>query len=116
MDGMPHYKDMVTVAQGKDLVKKLEGNKAVVFKETLANGAVLIGINFSPNTQHFPALIGTKNAALLPYPMVIQGDKATILDPRYYISVMYPLLQMSQFMKIAAVPNAIIKEAQNLFQ
>ena len=107
---------MVTVAEGKELLKKLEGKKAVVFKETLANGAVLVGINFSPKIQNFPTLIGTKNAALLPYPVVIEGDKATILDPRYYISVMYPLLQMSQFMKIAAIPDAIIKESKNLFQ
>jgi len=34
------------------------------------------------------------------------------MDPKYYISYMYPLLQMSQFMKIATIPDAMVKDCE----
>jgi len=38
------------------------------------------------------------------------------LEPKYYISVMYPLLQMSEFMTIATVPGAVIKDCERVFK
>ena len=116
MNGMPQYKDMVEVALGNDLKKNIQGKKQVVFQQNLPNGDLLFGMKFRRRTQKFPFRIGTNNAALLPYPVLIKGDKAYILDPKYYISVMYPLLKMSEFMTIATVPDAIIKEAQRVFR
>ncbi len=116
MNGMPQYKDMAEVAIGSDLYQNIHGKKQVVFEQKLPNGAVLFGMTFRKRTQKFPYRIGTNNAALLPYPVLIKGNKAYIMDPKYYISVMYPLLKMSEFMTIATVPDAILKEAQRVFR
>jgi uncharacterized protein (DUF302 family) len=116
MNGMPKYKDMVEVAMGNDLLDNIQGKKQVVFQQKLPNGAVLFGMTFRKRTQKFPYRIGTNNAALLPYPVLIKNGKAYIMDPKYYISVMYPLLKMSEFMTIATVPDAILKETQRVFR
>lgn len=116
MSGMPYHEDMVTVASGKNLLAKLKDNKSVVFTQTLANGATLIGVNLGKRTLKFTSKIGTKNAALLPYPVLIENGVAKILDPKYYLAVMYPLLKMSEFMKIATVPGAIIRDCEKVFK
>jgi len=116
MHGMPKYKDMVEVAIGSDLLENIQGKKQVVFQQKLSNGAVLFGMKFRKRTQKFPYRIGTNNAALLPYPVLIKNGKAYIMDPKYYISVMYPLLKMSEFMTIATIPDAILKETQRVFR
>jgi len=116
MHGMPQYQDMVTVARGDDLLTKLQNNKNVVFTQTLNNGAVLAGVKLGKRTNKFISKIGTNNAGLLPYPVLIENGEAKILEPKYYISVMYPLLQMSEFMTIATVPGAIIKDCERVFR
>ena len=116
MKGVPGYGDMVTLAQGDNLLKKTEDKKGVVYRHTLANGDTIIGINFSRRTQKFVKKIGVQNAALLPYPILITKEKAVMLDPKYYIALMYPSLQMSQFMAIATIPGAIVEEAKKLFK
>jgi len=116
MHGMPHYEDMTTVARGDDLLEKIKNNKKVVFVQKLENGSTLIGVKLGKRTNKFTARIGTNNAALLPYPILIENGEAKILEPKYYISVMYPLLQMSEFMTIATVPGAIIKDCEKVFK
>ena len=116
MNGMPRYNDMVTIARGDDLLAKLKNNKSIVFTQKLNNGATLVGVKLGKRTNKFTARIGTNNAALLPYPVVIENGEAKILEPKYYISVMYPLLQMSEFMTIATVPGAIIKDCEKIFR
>jgi uncharacterized protein (DUF302 family) len=116
MSGMPHYEEMTIVARGKDLLSKIKNNKKVVFSQTLENGATLIGVKLHKRTQKFTGRIGTNNAALLPYPILIENGEAKILDPKYYISVMYPLLQMSEFMTIATIPGAIVKDCEKVFK
>ena len=116
MHGMPQYQDIVVVARGNDLLKKIKNNKKVVFEQKLDNGATLIGVVLSRRTNKFTGRIGTNNAALLPYPVLIENGEAKILDPKYYISVMYPLLQMSEFMTIATVPGAITKDCEKVFK
>jgi len=116
MHGMPRYNDMVTVARGDDLLAKLKNNKNVVFMQKLNNGATLVGVNLGKRTSKFISKIGTNNAALLPYPVLIENGEAKILEPKYYISVMYPLLQMSEFMTIATIPGAIINDITHIFR
>ena len=116
MKGMPTYNDMIEVAEGDDLLARVKANKKLLFEQKLDNGAVLIGVKLSRRAGKFPARIGTNNAALLPYPVLIENGKAYILDPKYYISVMYPKLKMSEFMKIATVPDAIIKDCERAFR
>jgi len=116
MNGMPHYEDMIEVASGPDLLEKIKDNKKVVFIQTLENGSTLIGIKLSKRTRRFTKRIGRNNAAMLPYPILIENGKAMILDPKYYISFMYPLLKMSEFMTIATVPDAMIKDSEKVFK
>ncbi|WP_294958544.1 hypothetical protein [Sulfurovum sp.] len=116
MHGMPQYQDMVVVARGNNLLKKIKHNKKVVFEQKLDNGATLIGVLLGRRTNKFISRIGTNNAALLPYPVLIENGEAKIMEPKYYISVMYPLLQMSEFMTIATVPGAIIRDCGKVFK
>ena len=116
MNGMPHYEEMVEVASGDDLLERIKKNKKVVFTQTLENGSTLIGIKLGKRTRKFTKRIGTNNAAMLPYPVLIEDGKAIMLDPKYYISFMYPLLQMTEFMTIATIPDAMIKDAKRVFK
>jgi len=117
MDGMPYYKDMEVVARGDDLLAKVKKNKKrVAFEMKLPNGATLIGVKLSKRTRKFPKRIGTNNAGMLPYPLLIENGEAKILEPKYYLSLMYPQLKMEEFMTIATVPGAIIKDCGKVFR
>ena len=116
MNGMPRYNDMIEVAQGDDLLEKLKDHDSVAFTQTLENGATLVGIKLSKRTRKFTKRIGRNNAAMLPYPILIENGKAKILDPKYYIAFMYPLLQMTEFMTIATTPDAMIKDSEKVFK
>ena len=116
MNGMPFYKDSMVVARGDNLVAKLKKNKRVVFELKLENGATLIGVKLGKRTRKFPKRIGTKNAGMLPYPLLIENGEAKILDPKYYLALMYPQLTMEQFMTIATVPDAIRKDCGKVFR
>lgn len=112
MNGMPQYNDMIEVASGDDLLERIKDNKNILFSQTLNDGSVLVGVKLNKRTNKFTSKIGTNNAGMLPYPLIIRGNKAKILDPKYYISYMYPLLQMSQFMTIATIPDAMVKDCE----
>jgi len=116
MNGMPYYENMIEVASGDDLLERIKDNKKVVFTQTLENSSTLIGIKLGKRTRKFTKRIGRNNAAMLPYPVLIENGKAKILDPKYYISYMYPMLKMSEFMTIATIPDAIVKDAQRVFR
>lgn len=116
MNGMPYYENMIDIASGDDLLERIKNNKKVVFIQTLDNGSTLIGIKLGKRTRKFPKKIGRNNAAMLPYPVLIENGKAKILDPKYYISFMYPMLKMSEFMTIATIPDAIVKDCQRIFR
>jgi hypothetical protein len=116
MNGMPTYESMIEVASGYDLIERLKKNKKVVFTKILSNGSTLIGIKLSKRTRKFTKRIGRKNAAMLPYPILIKDGKAMILDPKYYLAIMYPSLTMSEFMTIATIPDAMIKDCRRVFR
>jgi len=116
MEGMPKYGDMIELAKGDNLLQRAKSNKSVAFIEELDNNSSLIGINLSRRTGKFVEKIGRKNGVLLPYPILIENSRAYILDPKYYISLMYPNLKMEEFMKIATTPGAIVKECKRVFK
>ncbi len=118
MFGMPYYGDMESVGEGSKeaLIKKARAKKRVAFVVDLGKGRALLGMNLSPKTTAFIHNVGEKNALLLPYPVLIEEGEAKILNPKYYIAISYPMLKMSQFMKISDIPDAITAEAQALFR
>ena len=119
MDAMPYYQDMITVAKGEKLLEKAKAKnngKDIVFIQPISKDRTLIGVKLGKRTSKFIKKIGEENAALLPYPVLIENGEAKILDPKYYISIMYPKLKMSQFMTISTVPGAIQLDCENLFR
>jgi len=121
MMGMPYYEDVYELAEGKneELLGKLEGykgGKMVVFTLDLGNGSTLVGVDLDRRTKKFTKKIGTQNAEILPYTILIEDGKATALAAKYYLAVSYPLLSMGEFMTIATVPGAIEKELEKPFR
>ncbi|MDQ7084147.1 MAG: hypothetical protein Q9M36_04095 [Sulfurovum sp.] len=116
MKGMPEYQQMIEIASGDDLEERIKDHKKVVFIQKLKHGAILIGIKLGKRSRKFTKRIGRNNAGMLPYPILIENGTAKILDPKYYISYMYPLLQMEQFMTIATIPDAIVKDCRRIFR
>lgn len=118
MDNMPYYKDMEVVASGsnKKLLQYARKSKKIVYEHPLKNGSVIIGVKLSKRTRKFVKKIGYQNAGLLPYPVLIENNKAQILSPQYYIALMYPKLNMTEFMSIASIPGAIVKDCGKVFR
>jgi len=118
MENMPFYQDMKLVKKGKNktLLKKAKKSKKVVYEQHLANGNIIVGVKLGKRTSKFVKKIGFQNSGLLPYPVLIENGEAKFLAPQYYIAVMYPMLKMSQFMKIATVPGAIGKDIDKIFR
>jgi len=118
MEGMPKYNDMISVkkADHKKLVAKAKKHKNTLYTQELANGSTLVGVKLGKRTSKFIKKTGYQNAGLLPYPVLIENGEVKILDPKYYIAVMYPMLKMSQFMTISTVPGAINKDIDKMFR
>lgn len=118
MENMPYYQDMKIVSQGtnEELLEKVKKSKKLVYTQKLENGSFIVGVELGSRTSKFIKKIGYQNSGLLPYPVLIENNKAYILAPQYYIAVMYPLLKMSEFMKIATVPGAIQKDIDRIFR
>ncbi len=121
MLAMPYYDDMAVVGEGDDadLVAKAKAYKKgenLLFELKLSDNRTLLGYKLGKRTAKFVSKIGTKNAGLLPYTILIEKGKAKILVGKYYIAINYPALQMSHFMKIATVPGAIEKDCSKPFK
>ncbi len=123
MTAMPFFKDMIEIASAKTTNELLErvknakrSKKNVLFTHKISKDRYLIGVKLHRRTTKFVKKIGYKNAGLLPYPILIEDGKAKILNPKYYIALMYPKLTMSQFMTIASIPDAIEKDCKRRFK
>ncbi len=118
MENMPVYKDMQVIATGTndELLAKAKKSNKVVYEQQLSNGSFVIGVELDKRTSKFVKKIGYLNSGLLPYPILIENGEAKILEPRFYISVMYPMLKMSEFMTIATIPGAITADCDKVFR
>ncbi len=120
MMSMPYYEDSIVVGEGNtvELLEKLnkyKKGKNYVFDVKLSDSSYLVGYKLSKRTSKFVKKIGTQNEQVLPYMILVENDKATILNAKYYLAISYPLLSMGQFMKISTVPGAIEKELSKPF-
>ena len=120
MFGMPNYEDMIIVAKAKNsqsLINNLKNKKeSISFIQKIDENRYLIGANLKSTAHNFYKITGIKNSILLPYPVMIENGIAKILDPKYYIALSYPMLKMSQFMKISSVPDEIKLQIKGLFK
>lgn len=120
MMGMPYYQDMEIVGEGKnsELLAKLKaynGGKNIVFTLNLGD-STLVGFDLSEETKKFVEKIGTQNAEVLPYMVLIEDEQAKALAAKYYLAVSYPQLSMGEFMTIANTPGDILDDLEAAFE
>lgn len=121
MMGMPYYDDFDELAEGNhnDLLQKARNykkGKLLIFELKLSDESTLLGYEIGKKTKKFVKKIGRTNAALLPYCISIEDEKATSLAAKYYLALSYPQLSMGQFMTISSVPGAIEKDLKKPFK
>jgi hypothetical protein len=64
-------------------------------------------LNQENGESKFLPIIGDDHIAAMPYEIILQGNKATILPGRYRIALHWPELTMGTFMKIMSTPGEI---------
>ena len=130
MISRPYYQDVIEVKEGDnaELQAKLEkkAKKNLIFKLVLSEGRTLYGVNLGRRTMKFPDKIGTQNAGLLPWMVLIENQvedgkdtgkaMATAMRADYYIAISYPLLDLMGFASIMTVPGAVIKDLEKYFK
>jgi hypothetical protein len=70
--------------------------------------------NTSTGEAKFLPIIGDDHVAALPYEIILQGNKATILPGRFRIALHWPELTMGTFMKIMSTPGDIKNTLEDL--
>lgn len=121
MIGMPYYNNPDILAKGDTLklVKKAnryKKGKLKIFELKLSQKSYLFGYELGRRTKKFVKKIGRANAAVLPWCIAIENNKATALSAKYYIAISYPLLSMNDFMAIATIPGAVQKDLTKIFR
>ncbi len=118
MIGMPYYQEMSIVGEGAtaDLLAKAKKSKSFVSSVELDSDRHLVFVNLEKRTNGFVKKIGTQNAGLLPWGVIIENNQAKALSAKYYIAITYPLLTMGEFMTIATVPGAIENDLKKVFK
>ncbi len=92
------------LANGKGNTKKVyeliyPENKVAVFG---------VALNDSETGEpKFLPIVGEENIAAMPYEIILQGNKATILPGKFRIALSWPELTMGTFMKIMSTPGDI---------
>lgn len=118
MIGMPYYKEMDIVGEGTTAellakVKEAKGTTAVI---KLGEDRYVAFVELDRRTSSFVKKVGTQNAEILPWAVIIEGGKAKALNAQYFIAVSYPLFTMTEFMGIATMPGAITGNLQKIFK
>ncbi len=118
MMGMPYYDDMGVVGEGStaDLVAKAQKAKGTTAVVKLGDDRYVAFVDMDRRTNGFVKKIGTQNAQLLPWAVLIEGGQAKALSAKYFIAISYPLLTMTEFMTIATVPGAVENDLKKIFK
>ncbi len=118
---MPYFSDPVKLnefASFEEGLKTIEnnlkakkGNTAQVYKIIYKQQKVAVfgvGLRSTKDGEsYFLPKIGQDHAAALPYEIILQGKKATMLHGKYRIALHWPNLTMGTFMKIMSTPGDI---------
>ena len=118
---MPYFRDPVELKEFASFTEGLQtieanlkaqkGNTKQVYKLVYESQEVAVfGVglrNKETGEAHFLPKIGEAHAAALPYEIILQGKKATILHGKYRIALHWPDLTMGTFMKIMSTPGDI---------
>jgi len=117
----PYYNDVIEAGEGthKELKAKLikrAKKKNIIFEYKIDEKRTLFGVNLTKRTMKFVDKIGTENAGILPWMILIEEDKATALRADYIIALSYPLLDLGGFIEIMTVPGAVEKDIRKYFK
>jgi len=118
---MPYFSDPVTLNEFSSFEEGLKtitanltaqkGNTVEVYKLVYTSEKVAVfgvGLQSTKDGEaHFLPKIGEAHVAALPYEIILQGTKATMLHGKYRIALHWPELTMGTFMKIMSTPGAI---------
>ena len=92
-------------------LKAKKGNTTEVYKLVYSNEKVAVfGVGLLDKEEgeaHFLPIIGEAHVAALPYEIILQGNKATMLHGKYRLALHWPELTMGTFMKIMSTPGNI---------
>ncbi len=116
---MPYFTDPVELKEFSSFeegVKTIENNlksqkgaTKMVYSLTFSDQKVAVfGIAFldeEKGEKQFLPIIGEDHLAAMPYEIIIQGKKATMLHGRYRLALHWPELTMGTFMKIRSTPG-----------
>lgn len=93
-----------------NLAKKV-GQTKLVYKLIYPNKQVAVfGIgllNKEEGESYFLPKIGEAHIAAMPYEIILQGKKVTMLHGKYRLALCWPDLTMGTFMKIMSTPGDI---------
>ncbi|NNK74356.1 MAG: hypothetical protein HKO94_14300 [Flavobacteriaceae bacterium] len=118
---MPYFTDPVELAEFasfeeglkviKDNLNAGKGNTKLVYQLIYNKAKIAVfGVGlFDPEEgeTHFLPKIGEDHVAALPYEMILQDNKLTMLHGKYRIALHWPELTMGTFMKIMSTPGDI---------
>ncbi len=118
---MPYFTDPITLKEFSSFEEGLKtitanlnakkGKTTQVYKLVYENEKVAVfGVGLQSNEDgeaYFLPKIGEAHVAALPYEIILQGNKATMLHGKYRIALHWPELTMGTFMKIMSTPGDI---------
>jgi hypothetical protein len=121
MMAMPYFTDPVKLREftsfdeGLKIIQKNlkagKGNTKQVYKLVFKSKKIAVfGVGLKSKQDgepHFLPIIGESHVAALPYEIILQGNKATMLHGKYRIALHWPELTMGTFMKIMSTPGNI---------
>ena len=122
MVGRPYYNDFIEV-QGESAKALLEtykksrdAKKGTQYILELNSDTYVIGYAFDRRTEKFIRKIEAHNELLLPWTIVIEGNKAYAMRADFYVAVSYPLLDLMGFAKIMTLPGAVEEGIEDIFK
>ncbi len=118
---MPYFtdpiklKEFTTFEEGLKIIEtnlnSKKGDTKLVYKLVYKSKQVAVfGVgleNKEDGEAYFLPKIGEAHVAALPYEIILQGNKATMLHGKYRIALFWPELSMGTFMKIMSTPGDI---------
>lgn len=129
MAGMPKFEKSVSLAefesfsQGVEAIRKGLSNRAEimqVYEILIENGETAVfGIglkNKEEGEAHFLPIIGESHVAAMPYEIILQGNRVTMLHGRYRFALHWPELTMKTFTKIMSSPGDVEDAMKTIFE
>ena len=129
MAGMPNFEKSVELAefgsfeQGLAAIQKglsSQGTAVKVYEIINENGKqAIFGVGLMDEEKgeaHFLPIIGESHVAAMPYEIILQDSKATMLHGRYRFALHWPELTMKTFTKIMSSPGDVEDAMLGLFE